>query len=90
MTLLEKMARGVGWSNEATRVLIALWGGNKVQEQLDSVARNRAIYEDIADGMRKAGYGYTWKQCRTKAKNLAQKYRKVILRCHNTSKMIWY
>ena len=81
------MARGVGWSNEATRALIALWGENKVQEQLDSVARNKAIYEDIAEGMRKAG---TWKQCCTKAKNLAQKYRKVILRWHNTCEMIRY
>ena len=49
------MAQGVGWSSEAMRVLIALWREKKVQEQLDSVARNKAIYEDIAERMKKAG-----------------------------------
>ena len=71
------MARGAGWSNEATHALVSLWGEANVQEKLDSVSRNRTIYEGIAEGMRKAGYDYTWKQCRTKVKNLTQKYRKV-------------
>ena len=83
------MARGTGWSNEATQALIALWGETKVQEQLDAVARNKSIYEDIAEEMKKAGYDYTWKQCRTKGKNLAQKYRKVVL-CRRTASKIIY
>lgn len=70
----KKMARGAGWSNEATHALISLWGKANVQEKLDGVSRNRLIYEGIAEGMRKVGYDYSWKQCRT---NLTQKYCKV-------------
>ena len=36
----DKMARGVGWSNETTRALIALWGENKVQEQPRNLLRS--------------------------------------------------
>lgn len=75
------MARGAGWSNEATRALISLWGEANVQEKLDGVSRNRTIYEGIAEGMREAGYDYSWKQCRTKVKNLTQKYCKVSFQC---------
>ena len=67
------MARGAGWSTDATHILISLWGEANVQERLDGVTRNRTIYEEIEEGMHKAGYNYDWKQCRTKAKNLAQK-----------------
>jgi len=63
------MARGTGWSNEATRALISLWGEANVQEKLNGVSRNCTIYEGIAEGMRKAGYDYCWKQCRMKVKN---------------------
>ena len=67
------MARGAGWSNEATRALVSLWGEANVQEKLDGVSRNHTIYEGIAEGMRKAELIiYT----RTKVKTLTQKYRK--------------
>ena len=68
---------GTGWSNAATRALIAIWGESSVQEKLDSVTCNKVIYEDIAEKLRVQGFKYAWKQCRTKVKNLAQKYRKV-------------
>jgi len=68
----ERMAQGAGWSDEAMRALISLWSEANVQEKLDSVAKNQTIYKEITEGMQKTG------QCRTKAKNLAQKYRKVI------------
>jgi len=55
----KKMVRGAGWSSEATRALILLWGEVNVQEKLDGVSRNRTIYEGIAEGMRKAGYDYS-------------------------------
>ena len=54
--------------------LIELWSDANVQNELDGVQRNRTIYEKIAKEMEKLG----WKQCRTKVKILAQRYRKVI------------
>jgi len=80
------MARGAGWSTEATRALISLWGEANVQERFDGVTRNRIIYEEIAEGMCKAGFDFDWKQCRTKVKNLSQKYRQV--RCYTDFLML--
>ena len=67
---------GPGWSASATRALIAVWREVDVQQKLDSVKRNKIIYEEIAEKMRE-GFKFTWEQCRTKAKNLTQRYRKV-------------
>jgi len=61
---------GAGWSNEAMRALILLWGEVNGQEKLDGVSRNHMIYKGIAEGMHKGDYDYSWKQCRMKVKNL--------------------
>ena len=61
-----------GWSEEETSVLISIWGAANVQQQLDSVTRNRHIYEKIANDMAEHGYHKTWQQCKTKIKNLRQ------------------
>ena len=62
---------------DETRALVAVWSQENVQGELDSVARNRTVYERIAKELAEMGYEKTWKQCRTKIKNLTQKYRKV-------------
>ena len=66
-----------GWSPDATRALIGVWGEANIQKQLDGVARNKHVYEKISTSMRELGYEKTWEQCRTKVKNLTNKYRKV-------------
>ena len=66
-----------GWSGDETKALIAAWGEANIQCQLDSVKRNKDIYEQIAIQLSAQGYSKTWKQCRVKVKNLMQKYRKV-------------
>ena len=66
-----------GWNNSATRALIAVWGEQNIQEQLDGVARNRVVYEKVSASLLEMGFTFTWKQCRTKVKNLTQSYRKV-------------
>ena len=68
-----------GWSSEETQALISVWGQAKVQIQLDGVQRNRVIFEGIAKQMQEMGYARTWQQCRTKIKNMTQRYRKVRL-----------
>ena len=65
------------WSTEETRTLISIWGDESVQSRLDSAHRNRHIFEQIARELSEKGYEKTWQQCRTKMKNLTQKYRKV-------------
>ena len=71
LVMLKKMASG--WSGEATQALLGIWGKQNVQSQLDGVARNRNIYEKIAESLSGLGYEYSWKQCRTKIKNLTGK-----------------
>ena len=66
-----------GWSAEATKALLSLLGERNIQSQLDGVVRNKLIYGMVAESMCEMGYIYTWKQCRTKVKNLTQAYRKV-------------
>lgn len=65
------------WSPEATAELITVWSQENVQNELDGVSRNRTIFERIAKELCEKGYDKSWQQCRTKIKNLTQKYRKV-------------
>uniref|UniRef100_A0A1X7V8M3 Myb/SANT-like DNA-binding domain-containing protein n=1 Tax=Amphimedon queenslandica TaxID=400682 RepID=A0A1X7V8M3_AMPQE len=59
------------------RALIDIWGDADVQQQLDSVSRNRHIYEKISTDLNNLGYHKTGKQCKTKVKNLTQRFRKL-------------
>ena len=68
-----------GWTHAETKALIDIWGEQNVQQQLDSVRRNKDVYEKVAKEMTELGYNKTWKQCRVKVKNLTQRYRKVTI-----------
>lgn len=70
-----------GWTSEETSALVSVWGQTNVQNQLDGVTRNRNVFEKIAKEMAELGFERTWQQCRTKVKNLTQKYRKVNSYC---------
>ena len=76
------MAAGAGWSNEETRTLLGVWGAADVQSQLDGVVRNKTIYEKITAALCDVGYERTWQQCKTKIKNMVQRY--------NVKAMKWY
>ena len=52
-------------------------GEQNIQEQLDNVSRNKAIYEKISAAIRAKGFDLDYKQCWIKIKNLSAKYRKV-------------
>ena len=73
MMHVEMMASG--WTTEETRALISVWSQANVQTQLDRVWRNRVIYKGIERELAALGYSRSWKQCRTKMKNLIQRYR---------------
>ena len=70
-----KMA--TAWSMEETKALLGAWGATDVQSQLDGVTQNRVVYQKIESALSKCGYQRTWEQCKTKNKNLTQKYRNV-------------
>ena len=66
-----------GWTTEETGALVSIWGQANVQNELDGIASNRTVFEKIAKEMAELGFERTWQQCRTKVKNLTQKFRKV-------------
>ena len=68
-----------GWTSEDTKALIGIWGEEEVQNALDGVVRNKTIYQKVASAMAGLGYVKTWQQCRTKVKNLVQKYKRRVL-----------
>ena len=65
------------WNMQETYSLLGIWGPADVQSKLDSVVRNKTIYEQIARELKVLGYERTWQQFRTKIKNLVKQYRKV-------------
>ena len=71
------MTADTGWSNEETGALLGIWGAADVQSQLDGVVRNKTIYQRIATAHGLVSYERTWQQCKTKIKNMVQKYKKV-------------
>ena len=72
------MAATLGrWITVETIVLLDVWGADSIQSQLDSMIRNKLDYQKVASDIAELGYKRTWQQCKTKIKNLVQKYRNV-------------
>ena len=78
-TITDKKTMAGSWSTEETQTLISIWGEESIQTKLDKAHQNHDIFEKIACEMSDVGYEKSWHQCRTKIKNLTQKYRKVII-----------
>ena len=52
-----------GWSNEATKVLLTVWGVQNIQNQLDGVVWNKVVYVRVTTTLQERGYEFSWKQC---------------------------
>lgn len=68
--------RGSSWKADETRCLIAIWGDQSVQSQLNKNHRNISVYEKIAAQLRKHGFNRTGPECRTKAKSLKRDFKR--------------
>ena len=44
------------WSDIEVKVLLSIWGDNRIQEELDGVVRNKLVYQKIAENMNKSGH----------------------------------
>ena len=69
--------RGTTWTDKEVKVLLAIWGDSKIQEELDGAVRNQVVFQRIAKQLKEQGIQWDWKQCRAKVKNLKTKYREV-------------
>ena len=50
------------WSDEATKVLLTVWGVQNIQNQLDGVVRNKVVYVRVTTTLQERGYEFLWKQ----------------------------
>jgi len=67
------------WSVITTKVLIALWGQESTQNQLERIHRNQDAYQRVSMELEDYGYDKSWQQSQTKIKNLTQQYRKLLI-----------
>ena len=65
------------WSTQETKVFLDVWGADSMQHEQDGIMRNRIVYTKVASGLAELGYDRAWQRCKTKVKNLVQRYRKV-------------
>ena len=61
-------ARGTTWSEEEVKVLLAIWGDEKVQCELDGAKRKHPLHEKIAKQLNEKGYHRDAEQVKTKIK----------------------
>lgn len=66
------MARGSLWSDEEVHALIAIWGEEEVQSQLDGAMRKKEVCDDITKKLMELRFHRTAQQCREKITEEAQ------------------
>ena len=64
------------WSDKETLELLAAWGAEEIQKNLQGVHKNTDIYKKVSEMMKRKGIHRDWTQCRTKFKHLKSTYKK--------------
>ena len=49
-----------GWDFVETKALLGIWEDADIQNQIDGIVRNKAIYQKVATAMAEVGYCRTW------------------------------
>ena len=58
--------KGSTWSYLEMRLLLQIWGEERIQRQLQGVVRNNVVYQAIAEELVKHGFHRTLVKCREK------------------------
>lgn len=66
------------WTEDETHNLINIWSDADIQKCFKSTRRHKLIYQTIAKEHDENGYSRTWKQIRSKLRNLKSEYGKRI------------
>ena len=64
------------WQEEETIKLLDLWSEENVQALLEGCARNKTVYDKLAEDMAGHGYNRTGGQCRERIKKLKKDFKK--------------
>ena len=70
-------SRGASWGENETKMLIGVWGEEKIKAELGGRTRTKQVFEKIAQRMVEGGYNRDREQCKTKIKNLKKVYMNV-------------
>lgn len=68
--LLSDQSRKTPWSDQETRLLLKIWGEDRIQLSLKGSMKNRHVYEYISTKMSDYGYIRNSEQCYTRIKRL--------------------
>ena len=71
-----KANKGERWSEDEVSKLIAVWGDEAIQKQLDGTTRNGKVFTKMSECLLAAGYKRTPAQCREKLKSMKKEYKK--------------
>nr|XP_020633830.1 uncharacterized protein LOC110070487 [Pogona vitticeps] len=74
----KKKGRGLAWQLDETRCLLAIWGEQRVQEQLRSSHRNLDTFVAISRAMKRRGFRRSPLECRCKTKSLRRLYKNAV------------
>ncbi|KAG9331885.1 hypothetical protein JZ751_016623 [Albula glossodonta] len=75
---------GRHWADEEVRALLQTWAERRAE--LQGAARNKSIFQEMALRLQRLGVERSWKQCRTKYKNLKYDYKSARHSPHRTMK----
>lgn len=67
-------AKKTTWSDQETRLLLKIWGEDRIQLTLKGTTKNRHIYDYVATTMGESGFTRTADQCYTRIKRLKAGY----------------
>ena len=56
--------KAAGWDFAETKALLGILGDADVQNQLDGIVGNIAIYQKVATAMAELGYSRTWRRAK--------------------------
>ena len=70
-------SRGTTWGEDEVKVLLEIWGDEKIQSEMDGAKRKHPLHEKIATKMKTKGYNRDADQIKTKIKNLKSTYRSI-------------
>lgn len=67
-------AKKTTWSDQETRLLLKIWGEDRIQLTLKGTTKNRHIYDYVATALGESGFTRTADQCYTRIKRLKAGY----------------
>ncbi|XP_034718800.1 uncharacterized protein LOC117938369 isoform X4 [Etheostoma cragini] len=78
------------WTVSEVQTFLSIMGEEEIQQELDSSARNKQVFQLVSQRMAAHGFHRTSEQCRIKSKKLRSDYRRIRDSCVNRKRWRWF